>query len=108
LSGESNRSDLTNRYHLRLFVAGNTARSLRAISNLNRLCAEYLPDGCDLDVVDIYQQPELATRDQIVAAPTLLKIAPGPLRRIIGDLTDRPRVMLALGLAHQSSDDDGR
>jgi circadian clock protein KaiB len=99
LSHEDARPDPSGRYYLRLFVAGNTQRSARTIANLQRLCSEYIPDNFDLDVIDIYQQPELAERDQIVAAPTLLKLQPLPIRRIIGDLTDKTRVIHALGLA---------
>lgn len=84
-------------YRLRLFVAGNTPRSQRAIGNLQRLCSRHL-GPVDLEIVDIYQQPELAVRDQVVAAPTLVKLMPAPLRRIIGDLSDESRVLRALNL----------
>lgn len=84
-------------YHLRLFVAGNTPRSQRTIVNLRRLCNEHL-GSVALEIVDIYQQPELAVQDQVVAAPTLVKLAPSPLRRIIGDLSDKPRVLRGLDL----------
>lgn len=86
------------RYVFRLFVTGTTARSQRAIGNIRRLCEELLPDRYDLDIVDVYLDPE-ATRDlQIVATPTLVKIAPAPLRRIVGDLSDRDRVLTGLSL----------
>lgn len=84
-------------YRLRLFVAGNTPRSQRTIVNLRRLCSEHLGPVA-LEIVDIYQQPELAVQDQVVAAPTLVKLAPSPLRRIIGDLSDEGRVLRALDL----------
>ena len=86
------------RYGLRLFVAGTSPRSLRTIENLNRICAVYLAGRLDLEIVDIYQQPELAERDQVIAAPTLLKHVPSPIRRIIGDLTDERTVLRALDL----------
>lgn len=86
------------RYRLRLFVAGTSQRSLRTISNLRRLCDTHLLGKVDLEVVDIYQQPHLAEQDQVVAAPTLVKLAPEPVRRIIGDLTDEARVLRALDL----------
>lgn len=84
-------------YCLRLFVAGNTPRAQRTIGNLRRLCDQHL-GPVDLEIVDIYQQPGLAVQDQVVAAPTLVKLAPLPLRRIIGDLSDEPRVLRALNL----------
>ena len=86
------------RYALRLFVAGTTANSLRAIGNLRRICDARLAGRVDLEVVDIYQQPELAERHQVVAAPTLLRLRPLPLRRVIGDLSDERRVLKGLGL----------
>lgn len=105
-NGEEESRDAT-QYHLRLFVAGNSPRSLRTIANLRRVCADRLAGRVDLEVVDIYQQPELAERDQVVAAPTLLKLSPAPLRRIIGDLTDMPRLLQALGLAGLDHDHGG-
>jgi len=89
-------------YRLRLFVAGNTARSQRTIGNLRRLCTQHL-GLVNLEIVDIYQQPGLAVQDQVVAAPTLVKLAPLPLRRIIGDLSDEPRVLRALNLLLEPS-----
>ncbi len=86
------------RYRLRLFVAGTTQRSLRTIGSFRRLCDRHLVDRVDVEVVDIYQQPELAERDHVVAAPTLVKLSPLPVRRIIGDLSDESRVLRALGL----------
>ena len=85
-------------YQLRLFVAGSTPRSRRTLGNLRRLCARFLPGRAELEIVDIYQQPDLAAEDQVIAAPTLLKLSPLPLRRIIGDLSDQDRVLRALGL----------
>ncbi len=84
-------------YCLRLFVAGNTPRSQRAIGNLRRLCDEHL-GAVVVEIIDIYQQPELAVQDQVVAAPTLVKLAPLPLRRIIGELADEQRVLRAFDL----------
>jgi circadian clock protein KaiB len=85
-------------YSLRLYVTGTTPSSLRAIQNLREICEECLPDRYELEVVDIYQQPERARQDQIVAAPTLVKQAPLPRKLIIGDLSERERVLRALNL----------
>jgi circadian clock protein KaiB len=88
---------------LRLYVTGTTARSTRAITNLRQLCEQHLPDRYELEVVDVYQQPELAAREQLVAVPTLIKRLPLPLRRLVGDLSDRQRVLAGLDLSVISS-----
>jgi len=86
------------RYELRLYVAGMTQRSARAIANLKEICEEYLKGQYVLEVIDIYQQPVLAKGEQIIAVPTLIKKLPPPLRRLIGDLSDRERVLIGLDL----------
>ena len=86
------------RLELRLYVAGMTPRSARAIANAKEICEEHLKGRYDLQVIDIYQQPALAEGEQIIAVPTLLKKLPPPLRRIIGDLSDRERVLIGLDL----------
>ena len=83
---------------LRLYVTGLTPRSSLAVTNLKAVCDEYLAGRYDLEVIDIYQQPVLARGEQIVAAPTLIKKLPLPIRRIIGDLSDRERVLVGLDL----------
>ena len=88
------------RYILRLYVTGMTPRSVRAVKNLQTICDEYLKGRYDLEVVDIYQQPALTRGEQIVAAPTLIKKSPPPMRRIIGDMSDRDRVLIGLDLVH--------
>lgn len=95
-------------YVLRLYVTGTTARSARAIANLRRICEERLQGQYNLEVVDIYQQPEAAKIHQIVAAPTLVKMLPQPLRRIIGDLSDHERVLTGLDLQPRSASDRGQ
>lgn len=91
------------RYSLRLFVAGQTPKSIHAIENLKRICERHLPGQYDLEVVDLYQQPELARVHQIVVAPTLVKERPEPLRILIGDLSNQERVLLGLGLSSHGS-----
>lgn len=90
-------------YVLRLFVTGTTARSARAIANLRRVCEQHLRGTYDLEVVDIYQHPSSAKEYQIVAAPTLVKMLPLPLRRIIGDLANEERVLAGLDLSPKNS-----
>jgi len=83
---------------LRLYVAGATPKSLAAYANLKAICDARLDGRYELEVVDLYQSPRAARQDEIVVAPTLVKQLPPPLRRLIGDLSDRPKVLLALGL----------
>ncbi len=86
------------RYVLRLYVTGMSPRSVRAVENVRALCEEHLHGRYELEVVDLYQQPELARGDQIVAAPTLIKKLPLPLRRIIGDMSGKDRVLQGLDI----------
>jgi len=88
----------TANYLLRLYVAGSTPRSLRAIANVKAICEEHLQDRYELEVIDLYQQPVLAQGEQIVAAPTLIKELPEPLRRIIGDMSNTERILVGLDL----------
>jgi len=90
-------------YILRLYVTGMTPRSARAVKNLQTICDEYLKGRYDLEVIDIYQQPALTKGEQIIAAPTLIKKLPLPMRRIIGDMSDRDRVLLGLDLVRRPS-----
>ncbi len=86
------------RYVLRLYISGMTPAATRAITNLKQICEEYLAGRYHLEIVDIYQQPVLAKDEQILAAPTLIKKLPEPLRRIIGDMSNKERVLLGLDL----------
>jgi circadian clock protein KaiB len=86
------------RYVLRLYVTGMTPRSARAVKNLQAICDQHLAGRYDLEVIDIYQQPILTKGEQIIAAPTLIKKLPLPMRRIIGDMSNRERVLLGLDL----------
>ena len=87
-----------NDYILRLFVTGQTPRSLQSVENLKRLCEKYLKGHFTLEVVDIYQQPALAAEGQIIAAPTVIKLMPPPLRKLVGDFSDSERVVLGLDI----------
>jgi circadian clock protein KaiB len=86
-------------YVLRLYVSGATPRSTEAITRIKEICEEYLPNQYDLEVIDIYQQPQFAAQQQIIAAPTLVKESPGKLRRMIGNLTNTKLIMQRLGIA---------
>jgi circadian clock protein KaiB len=89
----------TEAYVLRLFVTGSTARSAQAVGNMRRICDEHLAGRHELQVVDIYEHPEAARASQVIAAPTLVRLQPGPIRRIVGDLSDSDKVLTMLGLA---------
>ena len=86
------------KYVLRLFVAGATARSRQAVLRVRQLCEAELKNGCDLKVIDIYQQPELARANQIVATPTLIMEFPKPVRRFIGNLSNTTGLFIELDL----------
>ncbi len=86
------------RYVLRLYVAGMTPRSLRAVTNIREICEEHLRGRYSLDVIDVYKRPALAEGEQIIAAPTLLKKLPLPLRRFIGDMSDVEKILVGLDL----------
>lgn len=86
------------KYVLRLFVTGITPRSTQAILNIRKICEENLKGRYELEVIDIYQQPKLAKDEQIIAAPTLIKKLPSPLRRVIGDLSNEERVLVGLDI----------
>jgi circadian clock protein KaiB len=86
------------KYLLRLYVTGQTPRSVTSIENLKRFCEQHLKGQYDMEVIDIYQQPALASENQIIAAPTLIKSLPLPLRRLVGDLSNADRVLVGLDL----------
>ncbi len=86
------------RWMLRLYVAGETARSLTAFANLKKICDEHLADRHSIEVIDLSKQPELAQNDQIVALPTLVRKLPEPVRRVIGDLSNLDRVLIGMDL----------
>ena len=85
-------------WNLRLYVAGQTAKSIRAFENLKKICEEHLAGKYTIEVIDLSANPRLAKGDQIVALPTLVRKLPPPLRKIIGDLSDSERVLVGLDL----------
>ncbi len=91
------------KYVLRLYVTGMTARSKQAIQNIKKVCEDHLKDRCNLEVIDIYRQPVLAKGDQIIATPTLIKKLPLPIRKFIGDMSETDRILLGLDLRPKKS-----
>jgi circadian clock protein KaiB len=89
---------LREKYVLRLYVAGINPKSSRAIRNVTAICEDHLKDCYELEIIDIYQQPTLAKGEQIIAAPTLIKKLPQPLRRFIGDMANKDRILVGLDL----------
>ena len=85
------------KYILRLYVTGSSARSLQAIQNLKKICEEHLPDY-DLEVIDIYEDPKAAREEQIIAAPTLVRKLPKPLRKFVGDLSNTKKILVGLDI----------
>ncbi|HET7306543.1 MAG TPA: circadian clock KaiB family protein [Gammaproteobacteria bacterium] len=86
-------------YLLRLYITGSTPRSTRAIENIRGICEDHLKGRYELEVIDIYQHPESAAEAQIIAAPTLIKKLPAPLRRVIGDLSDHDKIFTGLNIS---------
>ena len=86
------------KYVLKLYITGMTPRSQQAIANIKKICEEHLAGRYELQIIDVYQQPVLARGEQIIAAPTLIKKLPEPLRRFIGDMSNTERILLGLDL----------
>jgi circadian clock protein KaiB len=91
------------KYVLRLYVTGMTPKSTKAIANVKKICDEHLAGRYELEVIDIYQQPKLAKGEQIIAAPTLIKKLPLPLRKLIGDMSDTEKFLLGIDLRPKKS-----
>jgi circadian clock protein KaiB len=90
-------------YVLKLYVSGMTPSSIRAVQNIRKICQEHLKGRFELEIIDIYQQPELGKQEQIIAVPTLLKKLPKPLQQFIGDLSDMERILVGLNLKPKDS-----
>lgn len=90
-------------FDLRLYVAGQTARSMAALANLRRICAEHLEGRYRIEVIDLLERPHLARGDQILALPTLVRKLPEPIRKLIGDLSDTERALVGLDLRPRTS-----
>lgn len=104
VGGSTSKVDLAmyesgkDKYLLRLYITGTTSRSVLALTNLKKICEEYLEGRYELEVIDLYRMPNLAKDEQIIAAPTLIKKLPLPFRRIIGDMSDVEKVLMGLDL----------
>lgn len=96
------RKAASSRYILKLYVAGRSPKSVNAVANIKRLCEAHLPGRYVLDVIDLYQQPQLAQGEQIIAVPTLIRKLPSPLRRVIGDLSSTERVLVGLDIRSEA------
>ena len=92
------RTGVRRTWRLRLYVAGQTPKSITALANLKRLCEDHLAGRYKIDVVDLQKQPQLARRDEIVVIPTLVRQLPPPLRKIIGDLSNQQKVLVGLDM----------
>lgn len=90
------------KWNLRLYVAGQTPKSVTALANLKRICDEHMNGEYSVEVIDLMENPQLARRDQIVAIPTLVRELPSPLKRIIGDLSNTERVLVGLDVVSRS------
>ena len=97
-NGRNGNSKPAKLYALRLYITGQTPRSSASVRNLRKVCDEYLEGRFELEVIDVYQRPELAKEAQIIAAPTLVKRLPLPLRRLVGDLSNEKQVLLGLDI----------
>ena len=86
------------KYILRLYVSGSSGRSLQAVHNLKKICEEHLPDDYDLEVIDIYKDPAAAREEQIIAAPTLVKKLPEPIRKFVGDMSNTKKILVGLDI----------
>jgi circadian clock protein KaiB len=100
------RGSHVSRYLLKLYVTGTSPRAETAIRNLRRICDEELAGQYDLEIIDVLENPDFAERDRVLATPTLIKQLPPPLRRVIGDLSDKDKVLF--GLAVRQQDDTGQ
>jgi circadian clock protein KaiB len=100
-SAQPGRKRTSKEYQLRLYVAGQTPKSLAAFANLKKICEEHLAGQYHIEVVDLLKKPQLASGDQILAIPTLVRKLPEPIKKIIGDLSNTERVLVGLDLREQ-------
>jgi circadian clock protein KaiB len=92
------------KFILKLYITGASAMSSRALDNIRRFCEEHLQGRYELEVIDIYQHPELLQKDEVIAAPTLIKKLPPPLRKLIGDMSDEEKILAGLNIQIQETE----
>ncbi len=90
------------RYNLSLYITGASPQSVLAVNNIKHICETYLPGQYDLEIIDVYQQPGVAISEQIIAAPTLVKKSPLPVKKLIGDMSDTGKVLLGMGIVPET------
>jgi circadian clock protein KaiB len=98
---QSDEINGNNRYVLRLYITGATHHSMLAVKNIKAVCEQYLQAGYSLKIIDVYQQPQLAAKHDIIAAPTLIKLQPLPIKRLVGDLSNTGKVLSALDIVQE-------
>ncbi|SIN76132.1 circadian clock KaiB family protein [Chitinophaga niabensis] len=98
MAKEKTKQAKAEKWELRLYIAGNTPKSMTALANLKRYCEQHLPDKYTLEIIDLLVQPQLAAGDQIFAIPTLVRKVPVPIRKIIGDLSNEEKVLVGLNI----------
>jgi len=96
------------KYILRLYVTGSSRRSLIAVYNLKKICEEYFPDEYDLEVIDIYKDPGAVREEQIIAAPTLVKRLPQPIRKFVGDMSNTQKILVGLDVYKRHDNQEGK
>jgi circadian clock protein KaiB len=99
------RASSDKKFVLKLYVSGATRRSSKAIENIRNFCEEHLKGRYELEIIDIYQQPQLLKDEEVLAAPTLIKELPPPLRRLIGDMSDREKILIGLNIQPKKADE---
>ena len=97
-SPDSTQHPTRSGYHMVLYICGATPHCMQAVKNINDICGTYLDETTQVEIIDVNEHPEAAVKAQIIAAPTLIKLEPGPERRLIGDLSNRDKVLMALGI----------
>jgi circadian clock protein KaiB len=98
-SVEKEKAKKAHRIHLRLYVAGQTQRSVAALANLKQVCEERVPGKYKIEIIDLLKKPQLASGDQILAVPTLVRRMPEPIRKVIGDLSNKEKLLVGLNIA---------
>jgi circadian clock protein KaiB len=102
-SEKTMQANATEKYVLRLYVTGMTPKSINAVQNIRQICEENLKGRYELEVIDIYQHPECTKKEEIIAAPTLIKKLPLPLRKFIGDMSDKEKIIVGLNLVPKNN-----